>query len=69
VNPRVQHTRDSLHETLLNSLNKSEGSQRASRRDESLIAHVNGYHSVFNAYDTGKKAVLQLRHSCTKLYL
>jgi hypothetical protein len=44
------------HETLLNSLDRSEGSQRASRGGESLVAHVDGYRSVLNAYDTGKEA-------------
>jgi hypothetical protein len=44
-------------ETLLNSLDKSEGSQRASYEGESLIVRVNGYRSILNAYDTGKKAI------------
>jgi hypothetical protein len=52
----ARSTRDSLHKTFLSSLNKSEGSQRASRGSESLIIRVNGYRSIFNAYDAGKKA-------------
>jgi uncharacterized protein YktA (UPF0223 family) len=47
---------DSLRETLLNSSDRSEGSQRASRGGESLVAYINGYRSVLNAYDTGKEA-------------
>jgi hypothetical protein len=49
-------TRDSPHKTLLNSSDRSEGSQRASRWGESLIAHVDGHRSVLNAYDTGREA-------------
>jgi hypothetical protein len=57
VNPRVQCRRDSLHETLLSSLNRSESSQRASRGGESLVVRVNGYRSILDAYDTGKEAI------------
>jgi hypothetical protein len=58
VNPRVQCRRDSLHETFLNSLNKSEGSQRASRGGESLVVrvNVNGYRSILNTSDAGIEA-------------
>jgi hypothetical protein len=49
-------TRDSSHKNFLSSLNRSEGSQRASRGDKSLIIRVNGYRSVLNAYDAGKEA-------------
>jgi hypothetical protein len=57
VNPRVQCRRDSLHETLLSSLNKSEGSQRASRGGESLVVrvNVNGYRSILNASNAGRE--------------
>jgi hypothetical protein len=57
VNPRVQCRRDSLHETFLSSLDRSEGSQRASRGDESLVVRVNGYRSILHAYDTGREAI------------
>jgi hypothetical protein len=58
VNPRVQCRRDSLHEILLNSLNRSEGSQRAPREGESLVVrvNVNGYRSILNASDADRKA-------------
>jgi hypothetical protein len=54
VNPRVRCRRDSLHETLLSSLNRSKGSQRASCGGESLIVRVDGYRSILNASDTGR---------------
>jgi hypothetical protein len=56
VNPRVQCRRDSLHETFLSSLNKSEGFQRASREDKSLVVRVDGYRSIFDAYDADIEA-------------
>jgi hypothetical protein len=59
MNP-ARSTRDSLHKTLLNSLNRSKGSQRAPRGGESLIIHVNGYRSILNAYNAGKKAEIFL---------
>jgi hypothetical protein len=49
--------RDSLHKTLLNFLNRSEGSQRALCEGESLIVRVNDYRSILNAYDAGKEAI------------
>jgi hypothetical protein len=57
VNPRVRCKRDSLHKTLSSS-DKSEGSQRALCGGESLVVrvNVNGYRSILNAYDAGKKA-------------
>jgi hypothetical protein len=55
MNP-ARSTRDLLHKTLLNSLNRSEGSQRASRGDESLIIRVNSYRSILNAYNAGREA-------------
>jgi hypothetical protein len=45
-----------LHETFLNSLNRSEGSQRVSYEDESLIVRIDGYRSILNAYDAGREA-------------
>jgi hypothetical protein len=57
MNSRVQCRRDSLHETLLNSLDRSEGSQRASRGGESLVVRVNGYRSILDAYDAGREAL------------
>jgi hypothetical protein len=58
VNPRVQCRRDSLHETLLSSLDRSEGSQRAPRGGESLVVRVdvNGYRSILDASDAGREA-------------
>jgi hypothetical protein len=58
VNPRVQCRRDSLHETLLSSSDRSKGSQRAPREDESLVVRVNvdGYRSILNASDDGREA-------------
>jgi hypothetical protein len=63
VNPRVRCRRvrcrrDSLHETLLSSLDRSEGSQRAPRGGESLVVrvNVNGYRSILDAYDAGREA-------------
>jgi hypothetical protein len=56
MNPRVQCRRDSLHETFLSSLNRYEGSQRASRGGESLVVRVNGYRSILNAYNAGREA-------------
>jgi hypothetical protein len=58
VNPRVQCRRDSLHETLLNSSDRSEGSQRAPRGGESLVVRVDvdGYRSILDAYDAGREA-------------
>jgi hypothetical protein len=53
-------TRDSLHKTLLNSLNKSEGSQRASRGGESFVVRVNSYRSILNAYNAGREAEIFL---------
>jgi hypothetical protein len=53
---RVRCRRDSLHKTLLNSLNRSEGSQRALCGGESLIVRVNGYCSILDAYDAGREA-------------
>jgi hypothetical protein len=50
-------TRDSLHETLLSSLNRSEGSQRALCGGESLVVRVNGFRSILNAYDAGKETI------------
>jgi hypothetical protein len=44
-------------ESLLNSLNRSEGSQRALYKGESLIARVNGYRSILNAYDAGREVI------------
>jgi hypothetical protein len=60
VNPRVRCRRvrckrDSLHETLLSSSNRSEGSQRASCGGESLIVRVNDYRSILDAYDAGRE--------------
>jgi hypothetical protein len=52
----VRSTPDSLHETLLNSLDRSEGSQRAPRGGESLVVCVDGYRSILNAYDAGREA-------------
>jgi hypothetical protein len=52
----VRSTRDSLHETLLNSLDRSEGSQRAPRGGESLVVRVDGYRSILNTYDAGREA-------------
>jgi hypothetical protein len=52
----VQCRRDSLHETFLSSSDRSEGSQRVSRGDKSLVVRVNGYYSILNASDAGKKA-------------
>jgi hypothetical protein len=58
VNPRVQCRRDSLHETLLNSSDRSKGSQRAPRGGESLVVRVdvNGYRSILDASDAGREA-------------
>jgi hypothetical protein len=56
VNPRVRCRRDLLHETLLSSLNRSKGSQRALCGGESLIVRINGYRSILNAYDAGREA-------------
>jgi hypothetical protein len=58
VNPRVRCRRDSLHETFLSSLDRSEGSQRAPRGGESLVVRVdvNGYRSILNASDAGREA-------------
>jgi hypothetical protein len=61
VNPRVRCSRvrcrrDSLHETLLSSLNRSKGSQRALCGGESLVVRVDGRRSILNAYDAGKEA-------------
>jgi hypothetical protein len=57
VNPRVQCRRDSLHETLLSSLDRSKGSQRAPRGGESLVVrvNVNGYR-ILDASDAGREA-------------
>jgi hypothetical protein len=63
VNPRVRCRRDSLHETLLSSLNRSEGSQRASCGGESLVVRVNGCRSIPDAYDAGKEAETLLSSS------
>jgi hypothetical protein len=49
-------TRNSLHETLLSSSDRSEGSQRAPREGESLVDRVDGYRSILNAYDAGREA-------------
>jgi hypothetical protein len=57
INPRVRCRRDSLHETLLSSLNRSEGSQRAPCGGESLIVRVNGYRSILDAYNVGREAI------------
>jgi hypothetical protein len=58
MNPHVQYsTRDSLHETLFNSLNKSKGSQRAPCGGESFIVRVDGFRSILNAYDAGKEII------------
>jgi hypothetical protein len=57
MNPRAQcYTRDSLRETLLSSLDRSKGSQRAPYGGESLVVHVDGYHSILNAYDASREA-------------
>jgi hypothetical protein len=58
MNPRVQCRRDSLHETLLSSSDRSKGSQRAPRGGESLVVRVNvdGYRSILNASDAGREA-------------
>jgi hypothetical protein len=57
VNPRVQRgTRDSLHKTLLSSLDRSKGSQRAPRKDESLVVRVNGCRSILNVSNAGREA-------------
>jgi hypothetical protein len=56
VNPRVRCRRDSLHETLFSSLNRSKGSQRALCGGESLIVRVDGYRSILDAYDAGREA-------------
>jgi hypothetical protein len=68
VNPRVRCRRvrcrrDSLHETLLNSLNRSEGSQQAPCGGESLVVRVGGCRSILNAYDAGKEAETLLSSS------
>jgi hypothetical protein len=56
VNPRVPYAH-SLRKTLLSSLNRSEGSQRALYKGESLVVRVkNNYRSILNAYDAGKEA-------------
>jgi hypothetical protein len=55
VNPRVECRRDLLHETLLSSLNKSEGFQRASRGGKSLIIRVNSYCSILDASNAGRE--------------
>jgi hypothetical protein len=57
VNPRVQCRRDSLHKTFLSSLDRSKGSQRAPREDESLVVRVdvNGYRSILDASDAGRE--------------
>jgi hypothetical protein len=54
---RVRCKRDSLHKTFLSSLNRSEGSQRASRGGESLVirVNINGYCSILDAYNAGKE--------------
>jgi hypothetical protein len=62
MNPRVRCRcvrckRDLLHKTLLSSLNKSKGFQRALCGGESLIVRVNGYCNILNAYDAGKEAI------------
>jgi hypothetical protein len=53
---RVRCKRDLLYKTLLSSLNRSEGSQRALCEGENLVVRVNGYRSILNAYDAGKEA-------------
>jgi hypothetical protein len=53
---RVRCRRDSLHKTLLSSLNRSKGSQRALCGGESLVVRVNGCRSILNAYDAGREA-------------
>jgi hypothetical protein len=61
MNPRVRCRRvrcrhDSLHETLLSSLNKSEGSQRALCGGESLIVRVDGCRNILDVYNAGREA-------------
>jgi hypothetical protein len=61
VNPRVRCRRvrcrrDSLHETLLSSSDRSEGSQRAPCGGESLVVRVDGCRSILDAYDAGREA-------------
>jgi hypothetical protein len=56
VNPRVRCRRDSLHETFLSSLDRSEGSQRVLCEGESLVVRVDGYRSILDAYNAGREA-------------
>jgi hypothetical protein len=64
VNPRVQcSTRDSLRETFLSSLNRSEGFQRTLYGGESPVVRINSYRSILNAYDAGREAKTLLSSS------